>query len=248
MDILYLVLFVVVALLSAILNAPKIRGARGESRVANLLSRLDNSKYRALNDLLIGTARGTSQIDHVVVSPQGIFVIETKNYSGWIHGGETSEYWTQTFYRKKHEFRNPIKQNWAHVFGLKEILRDFGPITYHPIIVFTGSSELKNVYSEMPVIYADDLLLTITETKDDRVLSGDQILAIERKLEQANILDRDLRRQHVRVIQNRTHVRDQSRQLLVCPHCGGSLVVRTGKYGKFYGCPNYPGCRYIQKF
>lgn len=79
MDILYLVLFVFVALLSAIPNAPKIRGARGESRVANLLSRLDNSKYKALNDLLIRTARGTSQIDHVVVSPQGIFVIETKN-------------------------------------------------------------------------------------------------------------------------------------------------------------------------
>ena len=247
MDILYLVLFAVVVLLSAIVNAPKIRGARGESNVANLLSRLENSTYKPLNDLLIRTARGTSQIDHVVVSPQGVFVIETKNYSGWIHGGEKSEYWTQTFYRRKFEFRNPTKQNWAHVFALKEMLRDFGPITYHPIIVFTGSSELKNVYSEMPVIYADDLLQTIAETHGDRVLSSDQMSAIESKLEQANILDTDLRKEHVRAIQHRTRVRDQSSQLLLCPNCGGTLVVRSGKYGKFYGCRNYPRCRYTQK-
>jgi hypothetical protein len=110
-------------------------------------------------------------------------------------------------------------------------LRDFGPITYHPIIVFTGSSELKNVYSEMPVIYADDLLQTITETNGGKVLSGDQILAIERKLVQANILDANLRKEHVRVIHHRTRVRDQSRQLLACPDCGGTLVVRSGKYG-----------------
>jgi hypothetical protein len=246
-NILYLVLFVVIVLLSAILNAPKIRGARGESRVARLLSRLDNSKYKALNDIVVRTGRGTSQIDHVVVSTQGIFVIETKNYSGWIHGGETSEYWTQTFYRTKFRFRNPTKQNWAHVFALRELLHDFGSIAYHPIVVFTGSSELKNVYSEMPVIYVDDLLRTISETRGDRVLSNDQIVAIQSKLEQANILDADLRKEHVRLIQDRTRVREHSNQLLLCPNCGGTLVSRSGKYGQFYGCRNYPRCRYIKK-
>ena len=250
MDILYLVVFVAVALLVVVLrlNAPRIRGGRGESRVANVLSRLDNSQYKVLNDLLIRTTRGTSQIDHVVVSPQGIFVIETKNYSGWIHGGEKSEYWTQSIFRKKYEFRNPIKQNWAHVYGLKEILSDFGQISYHPVVVFTRSSELKNVHSKLPVSYVDNLLQIITETKGGGILSGDQVLAIQRTLDGANILDQNLRGQHVRGVQNRVHLQNQSEQLLICPKCGATLVVRAGKYGKFYGCSNYPRCRHILKF
>ena len=61
---------------------PQIRGAKGERRVADILRRLPEDEYKVLNNLLVQSRFGTTQIDHVVVSVHGIFVVETKNYSG----------------------------------------------------------------------------------------------------------------------------------------------------------------------
>ena len=120
------------------LNKPLSRGDRGELRVTRRLRNLKGEEYVVFNDLLIETDRGSSQIDHIVISRYGIFVIETKNYSGWIFGNENSEYWTQSIYRKKTKFRNPIKQNWSHIYALKSVLSEHRQTIYHPIIVFAG--------------------------------------------------------------------------------------------------------------
>lgn len=90
---------------------PKIKGAVGEYKVSAKLKRLKKKDYIVLNDLLLKNGNSTSQIDHIVISKSGIFVIETKNYKGWIHGHQNSEYWTQTIYKHKRKLRNPIKQN-----------------------------------------------------------------------------------------------------------------------------------------
>ena len=81
------ILFVIVIVLIVVyrLNSPKYKGAIGESRVARQLDKLKDEEYKVFNDVLIRTGRGSSQIDHIVISIYGIFVIETKNYSGWIH-------------------------------------------------------------------------------------------------------------------------------------------------------------------
>ena len=68
----------------------------------------------------------TSQIDHLVLSEYGIFVIETKRYKGWIFGSEKAENWTQVIFKEKHQFRNPVKQNWSHVYALKSVLTATG--------------------------------------------------------------------------------------------------------------------------
>ena len=104
---------------------PTIKGAFGEYQVREKLSKLDPTKYKVFNNLFLKLEDGkTSQIDHVVVSIFGIFVIETKNYSGWISGDERSEYWTQSFFKSKKRFLNPIWQNYGHVKALKEVLKD----------------------------------------------------------------------------------------------------------------------------
>ena len=51
---------------------------------------LDKSIYFPLNNLTLPTKNGTTQIDHVIVSRHGIFVIESKNIDGWIFGDERS--------------------------------------------------------------------------------------------------------------------------------------------------------------
>ena len=98
--IIVIVIVIVIVVFSYRLNAPKRKGAKGESRVARKLKRLRGEEFKVFNDVLLSTRYGSSQIDHIVISIYGIFVIETKNYSGWIHGNEKSEYWTQSFYKK----------------------------------------------------------------------------------------------------------------------------------------------------
>jgi len=65
---------------------PRFHGIIGERLVTSVLSALDSKKYLIINDLMVENEGKTSQIDHVVISNYGIFVIETKNYNGWILG------------------------------------------------------------------------------------------------------------------------------------------------------------------
>lgn len=229
-------------------NKHKIKGARGESKVARQLKKLPKDEYRILNNLYFETSRGTSQIDHVVVSVYGIFVVETKYYKGWIHGHEKSEYWTQSIYKSKTKFRNPIKQNWAHIYALKEVLTDFKHVAYHPIIVFAGSGELKNITSNIPVIYSRQLFRTIRQEKEVFNLNIEQVNSIVAKLNEVIIQNRGVKREHVRKVKH--HVREQKRKVRssICPRCDGDLVLRKGQHGKFYGCSNYPKCRFTKPY
>ena len=82
-----------------------------------------SDEYTIFNNLLFESNGRSTQIDHIVVSPYGVFVIETKGYKGWILGGENSEYWTQVIYKSKHKFYNPIKQNEGHVRFLRHLFK-----------------------------------------------------------------------------------------------------------------------------
>ena len=84
----------------------KIKGIKGEKRVSNVLYKLNKNKYRVLNDVLIRAKDKTVQIDHIVVSVYGIFVIETKNYAGNIYGDGYKDKWTQYLGREKNSFQN----------------------------------------------------------------------------------------------------------------------------------------------
>ena len=226
------------------LSKYKNKGDLGESRVARRLHKLKGEEYEVFNDVLLRTRRGSSQIDHIVLSRYGVFVIETKNYSGWIHGHENSEYWTQSIYKKKTKFRNPIKQNWSHIYALKDVLSDYKQATYHPIVVFSGRAELKNIDSSTPVIYDHQIIRVIKEQTRTPNLSIEQIKGISVRLNDINIQDLKARKQHVRQVRNHVHERKRKEKLKVCPRCGGNLVVIDGKYGKFFGCSNYPKCSY----
>jgi hypothetical protein len=232
-----------VAITSSILNHPKVRGIIGEKRVRKQLARLPQEDYRVLNDVMIKAKKGTSQIDHVVLSRHGIFVIETKNYKGWIHGNEDSEYWTQTIYRHKTRFHNPIKQNWGHIYALKEILPEFKDITYYPVIVFAGKAILKNVDVKTDVIHAEKLFETIFNRKGQQ-LGVQDIEKIFSTLVEASIKDKELRKQHVDRTKWNVKIRGLKERALICPKCGGRLIKRDGRYGEFYGCENFPKCRY----
>lgn len=226
---------------------PKIKGAIGEYKVSSKLKRLNKKEYIVLNDLLLKIGNSTTQIDHIVICKSGIFVIETKNYKGWIFGHEKSEYWTQTIYKYKKKLRNPIKQNWVHVYALKNILSEYNYVRYFPIVVFAGSGKLKKITSELPVIYTNKLIRTIKNQNEQENLSDNQIKLIADKLQQLNIIDRKENRNHTKQVKQQISRREKKEKLKICPKCGKDLVKKKGKYGRFYGCQNFPKCRYTLK-
>lgn len=123
-----------------------VRGKEGELNVNLRLQLLPSEEYKVINNLLISIQGHTSQIDHVVMSEYGIFVIETKNYKGWIYGSANSEYWTQNIYGNKYQLYNPIKQNQGHIRALSRILPNLRPNLFVSIVAFSRQATLKNEY------------------------------------------------------------------------------------------------------
>jgi hypothetical protein len=116
-------------------QSPEYKGAVGESIISSYLSKLPENEYIIFNNIYLKIKNNSVQIDHLIVSIYGIFVIETKNYSGWIFGNDNQNYWTQVIYENKYKFRNPIKQNLAHINSLKYILSEYNNLKYFSIIV-----------------------------------------------------------------------------------------------------------------
>ena len=113
------------------------KGDVGEQIVkVAVLSKLDAAQYRHFSNLIIPASNGTTQIDNIVVSPFGVFVIEAKYFQGWIFGGAKQEKWTHTLSRfEKYAFPNPIRQNYGHIKALARLLRQ-PESRFHSVIVF----------------------------------------------------------------------------------------------------------------
>ena len=194
----FLVILVLVVKLLWKTYFPVLKGRFGEKLVADTLAELPEG-HRVINDLMVRTNWGTTQIDHVVISPHGIFVIETKAYDGWICGSETDAYWTQVIHRRKTRFLNPLRQNYGHVQAVKNILtksKDIGykNIDYYSIVVFTGECELKK--SPPGVMYRQQLNQFILSKRSGHPISRIDANWILSLLLQANIQDKETKSQH----------------------------------------------------
>lgn len=142
--------FLVILLLLVItfFRSPVGKGILGEYLVNIAIKLLlDKKKYFLLKDVTLPAAEGTTQIDHVIVSAYGIFVIETKNMKGWIFGGEDQSTWTQKIYKKTHKFQNPLRQNYKHVKTLETLLK-IHPSKIFSLITFVGDSTFKTPMPE----------------------------------------------------------------------------------------------------
>ncbi len=244
-------LFISIAVLTLILlivRRPIIaffRGKKGELSVRMWLKLLSSDQYKIINDLLISSHGHTSQIDHVVVSEYGIFVIETKNYSGWIYGSANSDQWTQNIYGDKYQLYNPILQNQGHIRALRNLLKDIPSGFFISIVAFSRNATLKNQYLNN-VVYWNQINDLIRSYEQKR-LSSEQVQRVYNTLLSANIDSKDARKQHIQNVRGQIYRNDVSVAHNRCPRCGGRLVLRDGKYGDFYGCSNYPRCRFTRQ-
>ena len=227
------------------LKASGKKGIQGEKQVARRLRRLDSRQYIVLSDLLLPCGSRLTQIDHVVVSVYGIFVIETKNYHGTISGSIWKEFWVQECHGRQYDLRNPFRQNYAHVQALASLLgleRD----CFFSVVAFADDAVLQVLQPED----STEQLVPISKVcravrrRKQPLLLWDDVRYYAGVILCANIEDPQAREQHLSQIDDEIAYRRFALRRGLCPRCGGKLVLRQGRYGSFYGCSNYPECRY----
>lgn len=136
----------------------------GEQEIAHILAEgLSYKDYFIFNNLTIPSDHNeSSQIDHLVASKFGIFVIESKDYRGWIFGSKDQEHWTQSLPggKNKFQFQNPIRQNWSHIMSLKLLMPSISENIYQSIVVFTDSCKFKTEPIEN-VVHSEEIIRCI---------------------------------------------------------------------------------------
>ena len=237
------ILFFIVLIYLAF-NRKKITGKLGEKIVGLNLKKLPD-EYRIFNDVYIQENGFSTQIDHLVISPYGIFVIETKNYKGDIYGGENAEEWTQNIWGHKYSLRNPIRQNQGHVYCLMRLFNL--PQNYFiPIVAFTGRCNLY-VESSSIVVYTSQIRDVILDHRDRIIFNEEEVNKLATKLTYSSFETRDTNKEHVKYARKQANNYHWKIEHGICPKCGGRLVERSGQYGDFLGCSNYPRCRFTHK-
>jgi hypothetical protein len=161
-------ILIVLTIVVSFLKSPWFKGFIGEYTVNSILKKNFGSKhYKLIKDVTLPTNDGgTTQIDHLLISKYGIFIIETKNMSGWIFGGAKQKNWTQKFIKKSFKFQNPHHQNFKHYKVLKEYVK-LPTNNFHQLVVFVGDAEFK---TDMPLntIFKNNLVKYINSF--DKVL------------------------------------------------------------------------------
>lgn len=222
---------------------PKFRGFMGEFWARLELRKLPKDQYIVLNDIMIKDEKGTHQIDHLVLSKFGIFVIEMKNYYGLIKGKEFDNKWCQYLGKNRSYFVNPIYQNYGHIKSLSNLLK-LDDKYFVSIVCFSNQATV-DVKSSSIVTQVDYLKCEILKYKE--LLVNNDIKELSNIIISNNIEDKALRKQHVKDILAKVNNDKKLENNMICPKCGNELVERNGKYGKFIGCSDFPKCKYIKK-
>ena len=219
------------------------KGKIAEKMVHHKLMQLPE-EYHVIDNVLFMSNGRSTQIDHIVVSPYAVFVIETKGYKGWIFGGESTEYWTQSIYGHKSTFYSPLLQNDGHVRFLKFMPKDLGNIPFIPIVCFNNKAELKvNVNTHIVVnrCCLKDAILQYKIPAISQEIKEKIISIIESN---SKTLEKGATCEHKYNALRKQYDSQNKIQHGICLRCGGRLVERQGRYGCFFGCSNYPKCKF----
>ncbi|WP_339224327.1 nuclease-related domain-containing protein [Paenibacillus sp. FSL W7-1332] len=163
-----------------------------------------------VSDLMVANPKsrtGYSQIDHVVITPHGLFVIETKNYNGEIKGTRDNKSWSVS---NRFKMYNPFMQNYGHIQAIKSLVPDYQESRYISLVSFTMrcrfsvDPELRKIQSDELIVYDVELseyiqrkMNRIQAEKTEPVLTESDILKIYQSLNEANITDPKVRAEHV---------------------------------------------------
>ncbi len=208
------------------------RGDKGELIVIETLKKI-KVKHHLLNDVMfqVGKNEMTHQIDHILIHPHGVFVIETKNYYGKIISDTGDSYWLKVIKNEEIKISNPLKQNKSHSVVVYRLLK--GKYEVVPVVVFVKNN--APYIGDENVINLSDLLLFIDSYPYKKKLSEKSIDEINNILEK-NISDIS-KDEHVETIGYLKQMKEEFRRDMTfaiennkCPWCGSPIIKRGYEY------------------
>jgi len=188
-----------------------------------------------------------SEADLILLHPSGVYVFESKNYSGWIFGNEADRQWTQSLNgRHKKRFYSPLMQNNSHIRQLLRFAPELAREAIQSVIVFSERCDLRKITltsQQHLVVKRHRLLFAMEPLIRRQLLSPADIDTLYQRLFPQTQLTEQQKQAHIQ------HVKDIAEHR-ICPYCGNPLVVKTArKTGKqFWGCSKYPSCKYTAEF
>ena len=222
-----LILFVILGIIAIIYDrytsTPGYKGKKFEQEIDKVLTKIAiNKGGLEFHDLMFKFGNTTTQIDNVLLTDKAIYVIEAKNYSGYIFGSIQQDQWTATLkttknyktksgrtYSKsfvnKYQFYNPYKQNETHVKALENILSNHPPV--YNIVVFSNRSSLQKINNnpDQYIIQLKDLnkLIDKIENSINKTSSINEMIQIVEDIFFENITEKKARKNHIKDIKRK---------------------------------------------
>lgn len=217
------------------------KGELGEYKINIQLAQM-GKEYRHLSDIMVRNSKslsGFSQIDHILICPYGIFVIETKNYKGIIYGGKNRKQWSVN---GKFKMLNPFLQNYGHIKILQFLLREHYTHNFVSIVSFTKRCTFK-MDTELSKITSNDLIVYDVELSEfisrkvamlklqykEPVIDKDEVEKIYKILLEANISDHELREQHKKLVNVNKEIKE-AHGAKECVTCGKPVSDKVAAY------------------
>jgi len=227
-----------------VIKTPWFKGVVGEF-IVNIGAKLflNKEEYHLIKNVTLPTEDGSTQIDHIIVSKYGVFVVETKHMKGWIFGSLNQKEWTQKIYKHSSKFQNPLHQNYKHTKVLQALL-GLSEAQLFSVVVFTGDSTFKTGMPEN-VTHGKGYIRYI-KSKNTSVLTNTQVKEITEKIQAGRLTPSfKMNREHVKYVQSIVAEKEKTK---ICPKCSSFMVLREVKKGlklggKFWGCSKFPKCR-----
>ncbi|MBU8906532.1 nuclease-related domain-containing protein [Desertibacillus haloalkaliphilus] len=218
------------------------KGEIGEYKIDIQLDQLPKD-CRYLSDLLVKNPKaksGYSQIDHVVLTPYGIFAIETKNYQGTIYGGKDRKTW---LINGKFKMMNPFVQNYGHIKALTSIIDEKYHDLFISMVSFTKRCTFK-VDLDYRKIASNELIVYDIELSDfihrkvsvlklqykKPLLNKQDVSDIYNAFSKANISDPEIREEHKQALQAKTTSDKITSPQATCSICNKAVSEKVKTY------------------
>ena len=235
----------------------EIKGNVGE-QLTKYMAKIDIPETLVLHDVLIDGKEGqTSQIDILLIGAKGIYVVEVKMYTdARVYGDCKKNTWYYYKGGKKYDIYSPYKQNEQHSKYLKAFLQEFGDVPCFSIIALlcedfkvTNVNEDEKCPTNIILNGLLSLRKAVTVLAKDKpvVFTEETQKEIYEYIQAHQYAGKEVRREHKDNVIAVKEAKKKEEEQNICPFCKTELVQRSGKYGVFYGCSNYPKCRYTKK-
>lgn len=233
----YLVILFMVA--AYIIQHPTFKGYVSESKIRYYLHKLDiDENYIVLHDVILPTADGkTAQIDHIILSVYGIFVIETTNDKGFIYGDDKKKYWTKVILNKQVRLLSPVFKNYRNISSLERLL---GCQPFISIVTFNTKANLKDIFITEDYLHVthDWRILKVIQQYQEQVIPHEELVRMENMILKNMISERGVIKR-IRLEKNESASKLGVDACLVCG--------RRRNEDASFRCSNHPACSYAEK-